>query len=222
MTLPSLELKFKSERKNSLTSTNTNTNTINNNIIIPDSRVGIAGRTTSVSPIAQPIARTIEQTMNQTVDQPLNQSLSLSRIDTPSNIKLFKDAFMDILIGYFKNNIILLNNLIELSEKIITKVNDLQLLISLLLVDFVGTHPNGEVDRSNILIDVEEITSENSPQTARGPLARCCGKICNKLPRYRKINDIIINNKQSFKVSYNQYYIQMSLEFNISLEYILL
>jgi hypothetical protein len=108
---------------------------------------------------------------------------------------------MDILIGYFKNNIILLNNLIELSEKIITKVADLQLLISLLL----------ETDKSNIMIDVEEITTTN-----------CCGKICNKLPRYRKINDIIINNKQSFKVSYNQYYIQMSLEFNISLEYILL
>jgi hypothetical protein len=189
MSLPSLELKFKSERKNSLTSTNTNTNTINNNIIIPEARI---------SPI-QSLNQIVSQPSDQTTDEPvLNMSRSIS---TPSNIKLFKDAFMDILIGYFKNNIILLNNLIELSEKIITKVNDLQLLISLLL----------EVDRSNILIDVEEITSES-----------CCGKVCNKLPRYRKINDIIINNKQSFKVSYNQYYIQMSLEFNISLEYVLL
>jgi hypothetical protein len=173
-TLPSLELKYKSERRNSLISANTNTNTINNNIIL---------------------------TPTNTQDNNHSSTKSIERIDTPTNIRLFKDAFMDILISYFKNNIILLNNLIELSEKIIMKVSDLTLLISLLL----------QIDKSAVYIDVEEISTTN-----------CCGKVCNKLPRYRKINDIIINNKQSFKVSFNQYYIQMNLEFNISLDFLLL
>jgi hypothetical protein len=49
-----------------------------------------------------------------------------------------------------------------------------------------------------------------------------CATVCKKIPQYRKIKDIIINKKQSFEVSYNKYYIQMGMEFNISLEYVLL
>jgi hypothetical protein len=60
---------------------------------------------------------------------------------------------------------------------------------------------------SDVAIEVEEIT-----------LKGCCGTICKQIPQYRKVKDIIINKKQSFKVSYNQYYIQMGAEFNISLE----
>jgi hypothetical protein len=38
-----------------------------------------------------------------------------------------------LLVSYFKNNVILSNNLIELSDKIITKMDDLRLLLSLLI-----------------------------------------------------------------------------------------
>jgi hypothetical protein len=120
------------------------------------------------------------------------------RSETPINIKRFKEAFLEILIGYFKSNIILINNLVELSEMIVMKLDDLYYLIGILL----------EVDRSAINIDVEEIKTDN-----------CCGKLCSKLPRYRKINDIIIDNKSSFRISHNQYHIQMKSEFNISLDY---
>jgi hypothetical protein len=135
--------------------------------------------------------------------QELKQSSSapVLRIDTPDNIKQFKEALILILISYFKNNIILLNNLLELSEKIITKVDDLKLLVSLL----INTQP------SSICVDVEELE-----------LKGCCAKVCKHLPRYRKINDIVIDKKQSFRVAYNQYYIQIGTEFKISLEYVLL
>jgi hypothetical protein len=106
-----------------------------------------------------------------------------------------------ILIGYFKNNIVLLNNLIELSDNIIMKMEDLIFLISILL----------QLNSSDIKVDVEDIEAKN-----------CCGKICSKLPRYRRINDIIIKNKSSFKITYNQYYVQMMTEYNISLDYIMI
>jgi hypothetical protein len=95
----------------------------------------------------------------------------------------------------------LLNNIVELSDKIITKIDDLQLLISLLL----------NVPISDIAVQVEEIAVKN-----------CCGEICKMLPRYRKIDDVIIKKKQSFKVSHNQYYIQLQTQFNIGLDYVLL
>jgi hypothetical protein len=95
---------------------------------------------------------------------------------------------------------VLLSNLIELSDKIITKIDDLRLLIALLL----------SIPKADIQVEVKEITMKGF-----------CGTVCKKIPRYWKIKDIIIK-KQSFKVSYNQYYIQMCMEFNISLEYVLL
>jgi hypothetical protein len=127
-------------------------------------------------------------------------SLDRSGATTPLNIKQFKETLMTILISYFKNNIILLNNLVELSDKIITKLSDLTLLISLLL----------DIGQDKIQIDVEEISTTG------------CGKICKHLPRYRKISDIIIDKKQSFKVSHNQFWVQLQPEFNLSLEYVLL
>jgi hypothetical protein len=108
---------------------------------------------------------------------------------------------LTVLISYFKNNIVLLNNLVELSGNIITKLSDLILLISLLL----------EISSDKITVELEEITSNN-----------CCGKFCKHLHRYRKIKDIIIDKKQSFKINYNQFYIQLQTEYNISLEFILL
>jgi hypothetical protein len=152
-----------------------NVNTINNNIVIR----GIQDVSEAIRELSPPPPIAI----------------------SPDNIKQFKEALMSILISYFKNNIVLLNNLVELSDKIITKIDDLQTLLSLLL----------NVPVSDIFIEVEEISVKN-----------CCGEICKKLPRYRKINEILINKKQSFKISYNQYYVQLQTEFNISLEYVLL
>jgi hypothetical protein len=81
---------------------------------------------------------------------------------------------------------VLLNNLIELSDKIITKIDDIRLLISLLL----------SIPKTDVQIEVKEITMKGF-----------CGTVCKKIFCYRKIKDIIINKKQSFEVSYNQYYI---------------
>jgi hypothetical protein len=187
--LPSIELKYTKTVEKKDSNVNTNTNTINNNIIL------------SASP---PPTASKEQSHLQQIGDILtksNSAVSLTRSDTPLNIKQFKETLMSVLIGYFKNNVILLNNLVELSEKIITKLSDLYLLISLLL----------DIPQDRITINVEEITVNG-----------CCAKICKHLPRYRKINSIIIDNKQSFEVAYNQFYIQLQTEFNISLSYVLL
>jgi hypothetical protein len=173
--LPTLELKYNKET----TSNSTNTNTINNNIII----------------------KPTTDTEVPNIELPSPTTLAVKEPDTPENISEFKEAFIAVLISYFKNNVVLLNNLIELSDKIITKIDDLRLLLSLLI----------SVPISDVQVEVEEITIKG-----------CCGTICKQIPRYRKVKDIIINKKKSFKVSYNQYYIQMGVEFNISLEYVLL
>jgi hypothetical protein len=81
------------------------------------------------------------------------------------------------------------------------KMEDLIFLISILL----------QLTESDIKVDVEDIEISKV----------CCGKICSKLPRYRKINDVIIKNKSSFKVAYNQYYVQMMTEYNISMDYVM-
>jgi hypothetical protein len=195
MTLPNLELKFTKMTEKKLDNSNINTNTINNNIILSDPldrQAMLAG-----DKIKEPVI----QKSSCTSSRPLASSDSLSRACTPDNIKQFKEALILILISYFKNNVILLNNLVELSDKIVTKIDDLKLLISLLIEEPITA----------INIVVEEITVKN-----------CCGEICKRLPRYRAIDDIIINNKQSFRISHNQYYIQLQTEFNISLDYILL
>jgi hypothetical protein len=175
--LPSLELKLKKEINSSLSNTSSNTNTINNIINLPN-------------PSELKISDIPEKSSSK-------ESLSI----TPEHIIRFREALLLILIGYFKNNIVLLNNLIELSDNIIMKMEDLIFLISILL----------QLNSSDIRVDVEDIEAKN-----------CCGKICSKLPRYRRINDIIIKNKSSFKITYNQYYVQMMTEYNISLDYIMI
>jgi hypothetical protein len=175
--LPSLELKLKKEINSSLSNTSSNTNTTNNIINLPN-------------PSELKISDIPEKASSK-------ESLSI----TPEHIIRFREALLLILIGYFKNNIVLLNNLIELSDNIIMKMEDLIFLISILL----------QLNSSDFRVDVEDIEAKN-----------CCGKICSKLPRYRRINDIIIKNKSSFKITYNQYYVQMMTEYNISLDYIMI
>jgi hypothetical protein len=175
--VPTLELKYNKET----TSSSTDTNTINNNIIIkPNFDTNITDQIEMIS-------------------ENMSTNTIVKKSDT-QNISEFKEALVAILISYFKNNVVLLNDLIELSDKIITKIDDLRLL-SLLL----------SVPKADVQVEVEEMTMKGF-----------CGTVCKKIPRYRKIKDIIINKKQSFEVLYNQYYIQMGMEFNISLEYVLL
>jgi hypothetical protein len=79
-----------------------------------------------------------------------------------------------VVISYFKNNVVLLNNLIELSSKTVMKMDDLCLLLSLLI----------SVPICDVQIEVEKTT-----------LKECCGTICKQTPRYRKVKDIIINKR---------------------------
>jgi hypothetical protein len=217
MTLPNLELKYTKVNEKHEANTNTNSLSNSNTIIIKDLFGGgeahdsrfACGDKKSSDVYCPPTSSS--SLLNPSFTEPkspkiveLQKSSSLTNIErseTPLNVKQFKETFLSILISYFKNNIVLLNNLVELSDKIITKVSDLTLLISLLL----------NISQNKIDILVEEISSSG-----------CCGKICRQLPRYRKINDIIIDKKQSFKVSYNQFYIQLQTEFNISLDFVLL
>jgi hypothetical protein len=106
--LQKLEMKYNKET----TSSSTNTNT--NNIII---------KPTSENIINCPIKIPPEVSTNTIV----------KKSNTPQNISEFKKALIAVLKSYFKNNVVLLNNLIELSDKIITKIDDLRLLIALLL-----------------------------------------------------------------------------------------
>jgi hypothetical protein len=99
--LPTLELKYNKET----TSSSTNTNTINNNIIIKPS---------------------LDETFKNLEDCPIeippeiSTSAIVKKSDMPQNINEFKEALIAVLMPYFKNNVVLLNNLIELSDKIIT------------------------------------------------------------------------------------------------------
>jgi hypothetical protein len=174
--IPSLGSKFKKDLKNTLSTFDTNSNSITTNIYMDK-----LSESRSLSP-------------------GVRKSYEPEKSTTPKNISYFKEVFLDILIKYFKNNVVLINNLVELSDKIIMKKDDLEYLICILL----------EIDSKNIDIEVEEIQTKT-----------CCGKICSKLPRYRKIDDMIIDKKKSFEINHNQYYIQMSTEFNISLDYIM-
>jgi hypothetical protein len=62
-----------------------------------------------------------------------------------------------VLISYFKNNVVLLNNLIKLFNKIITKVDKLCLLISLLL----------SIPKADIVVEVEKINMKEFCGTVR-------------------------------------------------------
>jgi hypothetical protein len=185
--LPTLELKYNKET----TSSSTNTNTINNNIIIKPTNDNIIDCPIEIPP-------EISTNMSALLAQALPAIVKKS--DTPQNISKFKEALISIHISYFKSNVVLLNNLIELFDMIITKLDDLRLLIALLL----------SIPKADVQVKVEEITMKGF-----------CGTVCKKFRDTEKLK-ILLLKKKSFEVSYNQYYIQMVMEFNISLEYVLL
>jgi hypothetical protein len=88
--IPTLELKYNKET----TSKSTNTNTINNNIIIKHTSDNLDVEVPNIE-----------------LQGP--STLTVKKSDTPENISEFKEAFIMVLIGYFKNNVFLLNNLIK-------------------------------------------------------------------------------------------------------------
>jgi hypothetical protein len=135
-------------------------------------------------------------------NQTKNEVASKLEEQDPKNINRFKETFINILISYFKNNIILLNNLVELSDKIVMKKEDLTLLISILL----------ERPKENIFIDVLEDMNTNN----------CLGKCCKQIPqRYKRISKIQVDEKLTFGVMFKYYYTQLENEFNINLNYVI-
>jgi hypothetical protein len=193
MTLPDISLTLHTEKKTSLqnTSSNTNTNTINNNIILEPKAVNITDTVADTTADQNPSGAKINKSV----------SMDSLAIKSPDNIRRFKDQFTAFLIEYFKNDMILLNNLLEVSDKIVFKIDDLKILIGILL----------EIDVSKIDIEYEDMIKS----------AGCCGSICKRIPLFKKITDIYINNKQSFSVGYNSIAIQLQNSFNVSLNYII-
>jgi hypothetical protein len=96
---------------------------------------------------------------------------------------VFKEYLLKTILDYFKNELILLNNILELSKHIVFREEDLIKLISILVTD---------CNISRIKIDHE------IPDAFK--TCGCCGKI----PIYN-ITSIIIDNKNNFEVNYNSF-----------------
>jgi hypothetical protein len=177
--LPNLSLNLNKEFKNE--KKNENINNINNTIIINKERVASlsTGSTNSLEQI---------------------KPVSIEKSNTPEIIKVFKEYLLKTILDYFKNELILLNNILELSKLIMFREEELIKLIFILVTD---------CEISRIRIDHELV--------GMFKICWCCGKI----PIYRKITSIIIDNKNNFEVNYNSFYLQKQTEFNISLQYLL-
>jgi hypothetical protein len=188
--LPDLNLKFERRTSDSNNSTNSNSNTlstnISNNIVL-----------NNVQPENINIIEPKVNNLNTT-----NISDKIDNSNTPDNIKIFKEYLLSTLISYFKSEIILANNIIEISPNIVLKINDLKKLISILVCDS---------DESRVFIT-------NNPLEFGGCKFTSC---CAKFPLYQKIEEIIIDKKFGFKVYFNTFYNQMINNFNISLDYVL-
>jgi hypothetical protein len=172
-TLPNLTLKSKKEFKNE------NKNENNNNL--------------TQTVIINPISSQIE---SEDKKKEITPQLSI-----PEPISTFKDYFLNVLIEYFKDEYVLVNNIVEFSKKIVMREAHLRKLIAILCTD---------ADDSRILIDYDVPDKVSS----------CCKPIARHI-LYKQIKSIIIDNKLEFKVFYNQFASQMGNEFNISLGYIL-
>jgi hypothetical protein len=118
--LPSLSLKINKEFKNE--NKNENINNINNTIII---NKDINDSSTELKGILPEI---------------------IEKSQTPEIIKIFKEYLLLTLIDFVKNDLILSNNLLEISKYIVLKEEDIIKLVSILVTD-------GDVSR--IKIDYE-------------------------------------------------------------------
>jgi hypothetical protein len=52
-------------------------------------------------------------------------------MEGPNNLNLFKENLLRILISYFGKNLVLLNNVVELSDGIVTNLDDLTILVAI-------------------------------------------------------------------------------------------
>jgi hypothetical protein len=130
----------------------------------------------------------------------LIKPISIEKSNTPEIIKVFKEYLLKTILDYFKNELILLNDILEVFKHIVFREEDLIKLISILITD---------CDISRIRLNHEIPDAFNT-----------CG-YCVKLHIYRKITSIIIDNKNNFEVNYNSFYVQMQTAFNIWLQYLL-
>jgi hypothetical protein len=193
--LPDLSLKI--ERKKSITTNNTNSNTSTN--------TNTNSQTVIFNTLHSDKDREIITIVEPKTDDELSSTTASDKIEssnTPDNIKIFKEFLLATLISYFKSEIILANNIIEISPNIVLKVEDLRKLIAILICD-------SDENRVNIT---------TTPLGLSGCKFLSC---CAKLPLYCKIDEIIIDKKYGFKNYYNTYFNQINNNLNISLDYVL-
>jgi hypothetical protein len=168
MSLPNLSLKInkelKNENKNENNNNNNNNNSISNTIIINK-----------------------ESTSQTSLEE--NKLIQIEKYQTPEIIKTFKEYLLLTLIDYFKNEMILLNNIIELSKYIVLKEDDLKKLITILVTE------------SDDLRITPECKLPDSFKTSQ--------PCCSKISIYKKITSIVIDNKHEFRNQYNSFYTQM-------------
>jgi hypothetical protein len=109
--LPSLSLKINKEFKNENKDENENINNINNTIIINKDTKD------STTQLKELLPEIIEKSQTQEI------------------IKVFKEYLLLTLIDYFKNDLILLNNLLEISKHIVFNEEDFVKVISIFVTD---------------------------------------------------------------------------------------
>jgi hypothetical protein len=153
MSLQNLSFKINKELKNENKNENNNNNT-NNTIIINK-------KSTSQTSLEE------------------NKLIHIEKSQIPKIIKTFKEYLLLTLIYCFKNEMILLNNIIELSKYFVLKEDNLKKLIAILVT---------ENDDSRITLEYE---LPNSFKT--------CQPCCSKIPIYKKITSIVIDNKHEFR-----------------------
>jgi hypothetical protein len=83
--------------------------------------------------------------------------ISIKKSNTPEIIKVFKEYLLRTILDYYKNELILLNNILEVSKHIVFREEDLIKLISILVTD---------CDISRIRIGHEILHTFNYPSTA--------------------------------------------------------
>jgi hypothetical protein len=124
-------------------------------------------------------------------------------MEESNNLKLFKENLLRILISYFGKNLMLLNNVIELSDGVVTNLDDLTTLVAI-----ITNQPKYKV--RVVVNEVEDFC-----------LKIVCSCLNSTLPLYRQIEMILINN-EPFNSQYPDLYKMMEEEFNISLKYVLI
>jgi hypothetical protein len=64
-----------------------------------------------------------------------NKSKSIEKSNTPEIIKVLKEYLLKTILAYFKNELILLNNILEVSKHIVFKEEDLINVFSILVTN---------------------------------------------------------------------------------------